>query len=188
MLLRPPLSPRQLGPLPLIAGLAVAEAIDRCIPVTTELKWPNDLFIAGRKVSGVLMQARASGERTEYVNLGIGVNVLTEIGALPPGATSLRAVSGLAIPVEVVERAVMERLTEHYARFVAGSLRPALAAWLDRALFLGEPVTIEQDGRTISGTISGVSLDGALILQTPSGAREIVVGDLTRGPRPAGAE
>jgi len=188
VLLRPPLPPNRLSALPLVAGLAVAEAIDSLIPVTTRVKWPNDLYIGERKVSGVLMQARAAGDRTEYVNLGIGINVLTDIDSLPPGATSLKAASGRVIPVDMVERAVMERLTEHYTRFLADRGRPDLSIWLDRARYLGETVTVVEGGVTLSGVFTGVSAEGALILRTADGSREIVAGDLTRGPRPAAGE
>lgn len=185
VLLRPPLSPQALGLLPLIAGLAVAETIDDLIPGSARLKWPNDVFIGERKVSGVLMQARAAGDRTEFVNLGIGINALTEIDQLPAGATSLKVASGRVIPPDEVEQALMDRLTEHYARFVAAQGRPGLTSWLERAKYLGEPVEIEQDGTVSSGIFIGVSARGSLILETPTGVREIVAGDLTRGPRPA---
>jgi BirA family biotin operon repressor/biotin-[acetyl-CoA-carboxylase] ligase len=183
VLLRPPLPPHALGPLPLIAGLAVAETVDALIPVNARLKWPNDVFIGELKVSGVLMQARAVGGSTEFVNLGIGINVLTKIDQLPVGATSLKAASGRDIPIDDVERTLMERLTEWYSAFLASRGNVPLTGWIDRAIYLGEQVEIEQNGAVLAGIFGGVSPQGALILETPDGAREIVAGDLTRGPR-----
>jgi BirA family biotin operon repressor/biotin-[acetyl-CoA-carboxylase] ligase len=186
VLLRPPLPPRSLGALPLIAGLAVAEAIEALTPVRTTVKWPNDIYIGGGKVCGVLMQARSAGNRTEFVNLGIGLNISAMRAALPPGATSLQIEAGLDIPVGEVERSVMDRLGHRYAAFLAASGEPSLDEWLTRARFLGEQVEIEQNGIRLAGTFIGVTAQGALLLETADGVNEIVSGDLTRGPRRRG--
>jgi BirA family biotin operon repressor/biotin-[acetyl-CoA-carboxylase] ligase len=188
VLLRPPLTPRELGALPLIAGLAIAEAIESLAPVRAQLKWPNDIFLGDRKICGVLMLARAAGERTEYVNLGIGINVSTPLDDLPEGATSLKAASGREIHVDDVERAVIDRLATHYERYLVQAGRPSLADWLRRAMFLGEDVEIMQDGGTQRGVFTGVTGDGALLLTIEGSERVIVAGDLTRGPRLISAE
>lgn len=183
VLLRPPLPLRLLGALPLIAGLAVAEAIESLVPVHARLKWPNDVFIHDRKVCGVLMQARAAGDQTEFVNLGIGLNVSAFQNELPARAISLKAATGREVPMDSVERAIMQRLSERYLAFIEAAGEPPLDDWTDRAMYLGERIEIEQDGQSDSGTFTGVSARGALLLTTSDGLREVVSGDLTRGPR-----
>ena len=84
VLLRPDVEPRLLGTLPLMIGVAVAEAVEAFVPSPCQLKWPNDVLLDGRKVAGVLIQSRLSGERTEYINAGIGINVNVSKSALPP--------------------------------------------------------------------------------------------------------
>lgn len=185
VLLRPVLPPRLLGALPLVAGLAVAEAIESLVPVRATLKWPNDVFIDGRKVCGVLMQARTAGDRTDFVNLGIGLNVSAALVDLPSEATSLAAVSGRAVSVDAVEQAAMTQLSQRYAWFLAAGGMPPLGEWLERAMYLGERVAVDQDGIMLSGTFTGVTPIGTLLLLTQDGIVEVVAGDLTRGPRRA---
>ncbi|OFV87657.1 MAG: biotin--[acetyl-CoA-carboxylase] ligase, partial [Acidobacteria bacterium RBG_16_70_10] len=114
-LLRPP--PEAVGLLPLVAGVAVAEALSEW-GVSTELKWPNDVLARGRKLAGVLGEASSSASGVEWVALGIGVNVGAEDDSLPPAvrenATSLRAETGGSPGLEEIAAAVMVRLTVWY--------------------------------------------------------------------------
>ena len=74
--------------------------------------------------------------------------------------------------------------TEAYAAFVAADGRPSLDGWLARAALLGEVVTIDDAGRSRTGTFVGIADDGALLLEEPGHPiRKIVAGDLVRGPR-----
>lgn len=188
VLLRPKLSPEQLAPFPLIAGLAVAEGIEALVgsslPDGIDLKWPNDLYCSGRKLCGVLMQARSSQRAVEFVNLGIGLNVNTPRESLPETATSLAVLTGKTWRLEQVERAVLDHLSNCYDQFLSDGPETGLTAWFERALYRDELVRIENAGTAVSGRFVGVTRTGALRLQTDSGIEEIVAGDLTRGPKP----
>jgi len=188
VLLRPKLAPEELSPFPLIAGLAVAEGIEALVgaslPARIDLKWPNDLFCTGRKLCGVLMQARSSRGGVEFVNLGIGVNINTPRESLPDTATSLAALTDTTWSLEAVERAVLDRLAYRYDDFRTAGPAAGLAAWFERALYRNENVRIENVGTVVSGCFIGVTATGALQLRTEAGIEEIVAGDLTRGPRP----
>lgn len=94
-LLRPPLPPDRLSTLALVAGVALAEAVEAVTGLPAWLKWPNDLWLgernAGDKAAGILATSRLGPAGVEYALLGIGVNVTTPVEALPPGGTSLAA-------------------------------------------------------------------------------------------------
>jgi BirA family biotin operon repressor/biotin-[acetyl-CoA-carboxylase] ligase len=189
VLLRPELRVRDISSLPLYAGVAIAEAIEQITGLTTRLKWPNDIYVNDKKVCGILAQSRSRGERVEFVNLGFGVNVNAPATALPETATSLASETGSELALTDVERAVFTSLSARYGDFLVAGGRPTLDPWLQRALFLGEEVQIQQERRTIAGRFIGVDLDGSLRIETNEGELRVAIGELTRGPRmTAGAE
>ncbi len=126
ILLRPPLPPDRLTTLPLVAGVAVAEAIEDRADISCRLKWPNDVWIDGRKVAGILVKATVSAGVVDRVVLGVGINLSTNLEDLPPNATSLAAASGRAVSRTDVFDSLITRLQEHYDRFVASNGRPDL--------------------------------------------------------------
>src|SRR5688572_16374861 len=73
ILLRPDKSARELGALPLIIGLSVADALQAFARVHCQLKWPNDVLVGGKKIAGVLLTSRVREDRVDYVNAGIGI-------------------------------------------------------------------------------------------------------------------
>ena len=88
------------------------------------------------------------------------------------------------ISLDDVERAVLDRLSVRYEEWLVHGSRPGLDAWTGRALFLSEPVRVDNTGSQVEGVFEGVTGEGALILQTKTGRTIIVAGDLVRGPRP----
>jgi BirA family transcriptional regulator, biotin operon repressor / biotin---[acetyl-CoA-carboxylase] ligase len=182
ILLRPPLPPPRLSTLPLVTGVAVAEAIETCSPIACRLKWPNDVWIDDRKVAGILMKATTSAGVVDRVVLGIGINLTTGLEDLPPTATSISAASGSTVSRSVLLDALIVRLCLHYDMFIMTNGRPDLGSWLKRAALLGEVVNVEDAGARMTGRFLGVDEDGALLLDVGESVRRIVAGELSRGP------
>ena len=195
VLLRPRVAPARLAVLPLIAGVAVAEAVEAVSGLPCRLKWPNDVWLAdrdgdaiGRKVAGLLVTARTGPVGLDHAVVGIGINVNAVPDDLPPGATSLGAEAGRPFDRDHVLNRLLERLDAGYRAFVAASGAPDLAGWRSRAAFLGEPVVVAVDGRNRSGVMLGVADDGALLLERADRSVErVLAGDLVRGPVRRGA-
>jgi BirA family transcriptional regulator, biotin operon repressor / biotin---[acetyl-CoA-carboxylase] ligase len=189
-ILRPLVAALRLSTLPLVTGVAIAQSIEHMTGCTVWLKWPNDVWLgvdAGfAKVAGVLVTTSLRGNTVGHALVGIGINVLDGAWDLPPGATTIQAATGVsAAPDEVLHR-VLERFDEAYAAFVAADGRPSLDEWLARAALLGEVVTVEDAGRSRTGTFVGVAADGGLLIQEPGHPlSKVVGGDLVRGPRAA---
>lgn len=95
------------GLLPLAAGLAVCEAIESVADVRCEIKWPNDVWIGGCKVAGVLIEARPP----DFAVIGIGVNVAVEPGELPPDLRRPAISLGGGVSAGELALAVSERLS-----------------------------------------------------------------------------
>ncbi|MBA3415032.1 MAG: biotin--[acetyl-CoA-carboxylase] ligase [Chloroflexia bacterium] len=200
--LRPDLPADRLGPLALVAGVALAEAVEIETGLSCWLKWPNDLWFGdrldGRKTAGILVSARLGSAGVDHVLVGIGLNVSTPAGAMAPGATSIAvelAQEGREPapwgngtfgddPRERFLSRTLERLGKHYSGFVAARGRPPLADWLERAALLGEWVDVDDGGEAQRGVFTGLRADGALLLRNECGDEvAVVAGDLVRGPR-----
>jgi BirA family transcriptional regulator, biotin operon repressor / biotin---[acetyl-CoA-carboxylase] ligase len=188
LILRPPVAAHRPSTLPLVAGVAIAEAIEHLAGCAAWLKWPNDVWLgvdAGfAKVAGVLVTTSLRRETVDHALVGIGINVLDGAQVLPPGATTIQAATGVTVTPDELLHTLLERFAEAYAAFVAADGRPSLDRWLARAALLGEVVTVDDAGRSRTGTYVGVAEDGALLIEEPGHPiRKIVAGDLVRGPR-----
>jgi BirA family biotin operon repressor/biotin-[acetyl-CoA-carboxylase] ligase len=111
VLLRPGVEPARLPELSLVAGRACAEAIAETAALETEVKFPNDVLVRGRKVAGIL--AEASEGR---VVLGVGVNVSQDAGELPPAARTHATSLRLETSREVDRAELLVALLDHLER------------------------------------------------------------------------
>jgi BirA family transcriptional regulator, biotin operon repressor / biotin---[acetyl-CoA-carboxylase] ligase len=184
ILLRPTLSPNQLGVLPLVVGVAVAETIEHFVPQPCLVKWPNDVQVAERKIAGILIQSRISGTAVDFVNLGIGINVDVMHDALPAGATSIAAERGREVGCAPVLTTLLERLNRAYGKFLGSIGSPDLSDWRRRATMLGERVTVISETQVLSGVFEDIDASGKMLLRLDSGERVALVhGEVERGPR-----
>jgi len=174
VLLRPTASMARVAQLSLVAGLAVAEAVEAVGQVPAGIKWPNDVLVQDRKVAGILLEAAASpGGQARHVVLGIGVNV--NQAAFPEalaGATSLRLAAGRPLDPATVLARLLEQLGARYGQWRAAGLPPILAAWRPRAVTLGR-IALAGDGQ--AGLAEDVAEDGALLVRLPDGTLERVL-------------
>jgi len=174
--------------LPLAAGVAVAEAVgDFAVP--GELKWPNDVLVSGRKLAGILAEASSGALGTEWVVLGIGVNVALDPAELPDAlresVTSLRAEGAQRVGHEAVAAAVLARLGVWYDALVQHPQR-VVAAWRARAVsWWGSLVDVQAGGAALRGRLIEVDDQGALVIELPGGARRRLVSGEVQMLRPA---
>jgi BirA family biotin operon repressor/biotin-[acetyl-CoA-carboxylase] ligase len=174
------LRPRLPAPLLTIAaGVAVAEGIQRATGLTTDLKWPNDVFVGGKKLAGLL--AEASGTPAAVV-LGFGINVMP--AAYPPDvaarATSLEGELGRLVDRGRLLVACVGRLAARYADLAAGRGDVVVDAWRDRATAtFGRRVRGEAGGMPIEGVVEAVDAQGALVVRTVGGPARVTSGEVT---------
>ena len=190
MLVRPSGDVSTWGRLPLLAGLAVAEAIAAC-GVEPALKWPNDVWVAGRKVAGVLVESVTAGAAVESAVIGIGINVASVPETLDPGARACAACLAdfIAAPdVADVAAAVLARIRVWYHRLAAGGGGEMIAAWRTRALpWWGRDVEARSGDEVVRGRAIDVHESGALILLLADGATSLLHSGEVRELRPDGA-
>lgn len=180
---RPQIAFPQLPPLTLAVGLAVAEAVDELLADTGEaraslVKWPNDVWLAGKKCAGILVEATALGSELDSVVIGIGLNVnrLRFPSELVATATSLRAQHPEQLELDRTQALctlllAVERWVDRFALQGAAAISEAIAP---RLAMRGERARCGE----LTGIVRGVSASGALLLQTTNGVQELIAGRL----------
>jgi BirA family biotin operon repressor/biotin-[acetyl-CoA-carboxylase] ligase len=178
-LLRPDVPAARRGWLPLLTGVALAEAVGEVTGVRASLKWPNDLLAGdGRKLAGVL--AETSGTA---VVVGVGLNVSTTAAELPDTGTSLSRVLGAPVDRRPVLLAFLRTLEKRYLRWTAALGDPVASGlaqdYLGWSSTVGTDVSVSlPDGSTLAGTAQAVDWDGRLVVSTPGGTVQLASGDV----------
>lgn len=158
-----------LDVLSLRVGLHLAPVLERWTSGAVALKWPNDLYVAHRKLAGVLIEARWRGARADWVAIGVGINLTPPPDA--PDAIGLGRPDATADAAAVLAEAVP---AIRAAAFASGPLREdELLAFASRDLARGRSVT--QPAR---GTARGISPAGELLVETAAGLSSYRTGSL----------
>jgi BirA family biotin operon repressor/biotin-[acetyl-CoA-carboxylase] ligase len=170
---------RYWGWLPLLAGVALREAVGRLAELDARLKWPNDLLIGDAKCAGILAEVVGDG-----VVVGIGLNVTTRLDELPTtttglAATSLRLAGAAATDRDPLLRALLRGLAQWYAgwREAGGDAEMCglLAAYREGCATIGREVRVLlPDGLEVAGTATTVDRDGLLVVRTVDGTEQRV--------------
>ena len=157
--------PAALEVLSLRTGLRTARALDRFSSTPVGLKWPNDLYLRGGKLGGILVESRWHGTRPEWTAIGIGINVRDT--SHPGGAALGPGVSRLDVLAELVPAV-------RAAAVARGHLSDReVADFAVRDIASGR--TCREPSR---GRVSGIATDGALLIETPQGMTRVLDGSL----------
>ena len=182
MVLRPALAPADVLVMALAAGLAVRTAIQQVDSrMTPDLKWPNDVLIAGKKVCGILTEMNAEATRVRYIVVGIGINVnhASFPEELEGEATSLHLATGHDWSRVELTAALLKSLDQEYRLLTTGTdaRSSILRRFAERSTWVqGKPVRVEENGSRIEGTTEGLDDRGFLQVRTAQGLRTILSG------------
>jgi BirA family biotin operon repressor/biotin-[acetyl-CoA-carboxylase] ligase len=187
LVLRPPLD-TCWSLLPLMAALAVHDALLNCCGLETDIKWPNDILAHGRKLCGILAETLETSTGRAVV-MGIGINLTAD--AIPTElavtATSVQDLLGEKPDAEELLQALLSALLARYDSFQTVSGPVAIRDdWTSRSSYAtGKRVNVACAGEAFAGTTRGLEGDGALRVETNAGEIRIVrAGDVT-SVRPA---
>lgn len=177
LLLKPEISPNEISGITLIAGIAVCRAIGG----SAKIKWPNDIVMGGRKVSGILTEMSAEVERVSYVVCGIGINVNT--AAFPPElsekATSLYVETGRSFDRNKLIAAVMNEFEPLYKGFIKNGFEPFRAEYRDLCASIKREVRIISRGSEMIGTAIDIDKNGGLVVMTAAGTVTVTSGEVS---------
>lgn len=167
VILRPPHS--NISLLPLVAGLAVNDAIFRSVGIRIRHKWPNDLIWGKKKLGGILCESVFLGNRVIYVILGIGLNVSHERNEFPEEirthATSLKLIKKEDVDTKGILENLCSTLNHWYSQFLLGKEEKIVRSFQESSLLpLGKEVTVVTESTEIPGIYRGIDSQGGLIL------------------------
>ena len=183
VVLRPVLSPADALMLSLIAGIAVAEAVEQATGLHPDLRWPNDALLGERKFCGILTEMNSEPTRVHYVVVGIGINVnqTSFAGELEPIATSLRMESGRTWSRVELAAALLKSLDSEYRKLTQGgptARSSILRRFEERSSYARSRQVQVEGGGGYEGVTEGLDDRGFLLVRTESGLRTVLSGDV----------
>jgi BirA family biotin operon repressor/biotin-[acetyl-CoA-carboxylase] ligase len=189
---RPRIPPAQMQTFTLWMGVNVCETLRNFGRFTPSVKWPNDILFEGRKLGGMLTEARIDTDQIRDVVFGLGLNVNRPADGWPEEvagtAISLSEIIGQSVDINRMTAALIGRVMHAYDTFVSGDHSASFKTMWERFdLLRGNPVTIIQGNETIRGIARGINRQGALQLELPDGTvSSFLAGDVTlaKAPRP----
>lgn len=185
VVLRPACEARVVAQLSFVAALAAADFVDGLLPGRrARCKWPNDVLVDGGKVAGILLESAACPRRrTDWVVLGIGVNLVHHPGlGTPRPSASLASAGATSLLPEEALPCLLAALARRRADWCARGFAGIRSAWLARAHGLGESITVANGGRRYAGLFAGLDANGALVLvEEDSVRRRIGAGEVFFG-------
>jgi len=183
-ILRPEMPIAEAALIGLVAGVAVAETMEMVAPRIVALKWPNDIWLGGRKAGGMIAEAVTdSRHRLACVLLGIGLNLNLAPEHIPPElrdrATSVMAATGR--PCDRVELAgeLFSRLDSRYMETLSDGFAAVRPAWERYSALTGKQVTVVDGQSRIAGAVRGIDSDGALLLDAEGQIVRVLTGDVS---------
>ena len=183
LILRPQVPPARIGLITLATGVAIAKSI-RSLGVDARIKWPNDVLIHGKKISGVLTEVNATFNEIDWIVVGIGIDSNLKLEDFSEdiriGTTTLTE----ELPTKVDENELiavfLNEFEKVYKLYKDGEIETILKDWRDLADTIGKYVNITQTGGKITqGYVVGINNEGSLIIERQDGTLEkIISGEL----------
>jgi len=185
IILRPTIPQQEASQITLMTGLAAAEAVSEACPEgRVGIKWPNDILIGGRKVCGILAEARTDRGKIDSVAVGIGLNVNMEKADFDPShretATSLREETGRNHSREELFLSLCGRFEGWYEILERNRFAAVREGWLARAEMTGKRIRVLFGDEVREGLFAGIDRDGSLLIADERGVvSRITAGDAT---------
>jgi|YNPNPStandDraft_1061719.scaffolds.fasta_scaffold00029_21 BirA family biotin operon repressor/biotin-[acetyl-CoA-carboxylase] ligase len=171
VVLRPDVPKKRLPELSFVAGVAMAEWLGTLFLDLVELKWPNDLMVASRKIGGILVETTFSSEETwAVIGIGVNVNQTTFPPEIADSATSIRIITGASHEVDALLPSVARAVLDRYEQYLANGFEEIVLYWRKYMWGLGKQASVRIANSILSGAILGIDDDGSLLMQDETGA------------------
>ena len=176
ILLRPTLPQSSWPLLTLMAAVAVHDALLESCELQTDIKWPNDIVAAEKKLCGILAETVDTAGGSAVV-VGIGIN-LTE-HAFPPElqsvATSIQGISGGPVDSELVLQTLVKNLSMQYGKFQTNRTGNLVEEWCARSSYCkGKLIRVTDGNTTFEGITRGLESDGGLVVELDTGDQKVI--------------
>ena len=178
--LKPNVSPEKASQLTLVSSLALVETLNSMDNnLNAKIKWPNDILISGKKISGILTELSADVEKINYIVVGVGINLNTEKEILPENGTSLKIEMKEEVSIKLFLKSFLEHYDSIYQEYINGKIDLIIERWKNNSDTLGKKVKIIGINETFEGLAKDIDENGALILQTKEKEIKVYSGDVS---------
>ena len=181
-LLRPSCRADKAGQLAFVVAVSLSDAMDEVIEDghTKTLKWPNDILIDGKKVSGILLESKLDKHgRVDYLVVGTGVNLF----APPEGAIGLDSIKKERLAVNTFRDLYLDKLHARYISWQDKGFAEIRQSWLKQAHGLGQEMQIRLPEITYRGVFDGIDENGTLIATVDGERRTFTAGEVHFGEK-----
>ncbi len=185
LLLRGPFTFQRAPQATMISALSLTRLIRSSLGLEASTKWPNDVLIQGKKVAGILTEAKSDQDQVHLLIVGIGINVnhsATDLaGPFRYPATSLAMESGCVLSRPQFLAAYLNVLEKDYEKWIKEGFSPFFKEWESSSWIINKTVTLQCSDGPITGRVEGFSPEGALrLLQRDGMERVFWAGDVER--------
>lgn len=182
VILRPAIHPSTVYPITFLSSLAVSDTIGELTGLEASLKWPNDVLLHDRKISGTLLELSTEADMVRFVIIGIGLNVNLEPKdmdqEIKARATSLSMAAKKTFERPRVCGILMSNLERYYNLFREDGEMAICDIWEEKARIRGKRLEINQMGESYKGIARGIDRDGAILLDIDGKIKKIIAGDV----------
>lgn len=178
LLLRPKIAISNVSELSFVSISALSLVISEILPNSDiKLKWPNDLLVNGKKISGILLESKISAQNLDFVVIGIGVNLVSSPQNTLFPATNIKDYGALISNIEMLKK-FLDKFEDLYQNYLEFGFKKARNIWLDKAYKLKEEISVKIDEQEIRGVFENIDEAGNLILRTKTGEKKINCADV----------
>lgn len=184
LILRPKIKPSEAPALSLVAGIALAETIERMTKLPAKIKWPNDVLLGKRKTAGILTELQTESDRVSSVVVGVGININQTRELFPAElrdkATSLRIQLRRKVDRVALIQEFLLRFEKRYNDFLESGFAKLRRVALKRSSLVGRDVVVSTTARKRThGCVIDIDDSGCLLIQTAEGITPLLSGEVT---------
>lgn len=168
--------------LSVVIGLAVADVLEKSFQLDVQLKWPNDIYVDGKKLAGILVELEGQPTESGHSVIGLGLNInmppLQGVEIDQPW-TDISRHTRLAVDRNRLVANLIAQFNIRLAQHKQYGLSPMLADWQRRDIFLNQPVEIHSGGQVTRGICRGINVNGALLIEVNGKIKPIYGGEVS---------
>ena len=171
---------------PIASSLALSNAIEKTCRISTELKWPNDLTIKGKKLAGMLVDASFESNRIENLILGVGINFEVDTKEIDKilrktpnyyGVSSLNEQKNKCKPIELIQSFLSE-LEQVYEELNNNKTNKIILEWTKKSSTIGKKIEIDTNDGKVTGEAIKIDYDGGLLIKNKGKTHKVIAGDV----------
>jgi BirA family biotin operon repressor/biotin-[acetyl-CoA-carboxylase] ligase len=176
VILKPRVPPYQVQGITLVAAVAVVNAIKKVTGLVPLIKWPNDIYLEGKKVCGILTEMKGEVDQVNYLIIGIGLNVNSDSRQLEKeasGAGTLAMYLGQNVDRKSLVREMLSQLETNYFHYCREGISSILNQWRQNSLTLGRNVVLKMGEKVFAGVAEDITPEGGLLLRDHHGRTKV---------------